>query len=183
MKAKPILFYIGIIIISLKGCSENSNVSKTIDFKAFKIKVPMTWNKLDSLKAIDSYIGGISTQVGDTIYFDYGLYSPNFNESVLVAPKSDKKALDSAGIKNVVYSDNYEIDIHQAAYLKHYYYYDTIGHERVKYMIPKKIGSGHIGVFFKNIDRKGNSLSLYSKDLVTAVHFQFLEAVKTIEIN
>ena len=48
-----------------------------IDFKAFEIKVPENWRKIE-LNGIDSYVGGITNGI-DKLTFDYGMYSYDFN--------------------------------------------------------------------------------------------------------
>lgn len=63
---------------------------KTVDFKAFKMTVPTTWNKYN-IKGIDSYVSGLITDNNDTLIFDLGWYSGDLtkNNEVLVFDRSE----------------------------------------------------------------------------------------------
>jgi hypothetical protein len=62
--------------------SERKFYGGIIDFKAFEVKVPENWRKIE-LNGIDSYVGGITNGI-HTLTFDYGMYSYDF--------KSENKA-------------------------------------------------------------------------------------------
>lgn len=59
--------------------SQSDNLDHEIDYRAFKIKVPEGWEKIE-LQGIDSYVGGIVTNHQDTITFDLGWYSNRLND-------------------------------------------------------------------------------------------------------
>ncbi len=50
-----------------------------LDFEAFTIDVPASWEKL-TLRGMDSYIGGIKIDATDSVSFDLGMYSFSLND-------------------------------------------------------------------------------------------------------
>jgi hypothetical protein len=66
-----------IVFVSLlTGCHSSRMASsyRQLDFDAFTILVPSSWEKV-RLRGIDSYVGGIKTGTKDTFHFDLGMYS------------------------------------------------------------------------------------------------------------
>lgn len=69
-----------ITFLTLLSCSEtHKGVTKTLDFKDFSIQVPATWQQVRA-KGIDSFVGQIALDDGDTASFDLGWYSNSLDE-------------------------------------------------------------------------------------------------------
>lgn len=70
-----------IIVLSIffaTGCAREKTEYHWLDFGSFRLKAPGGWNKFE-LQGIDSYVGGL-TDGKDTLFFDYGWYSPQVGE-------------------------------------------------------------------------------------------------------
>lgn len=62
------------------SCKNSSNeLMKNMDFKSFEMKTPKSWVMFQE-KGIDSYVGGITMDNDEKIYFDYGSYSNNLKD-------------------------------------------------------------------------------------------------------
>lgn len=67
------------ICLLTASCSTNTTTGwQTLDFKAFKIRTPQGWNEFKR-QGIDSYVGGL-TNGKDSLWFDYGRYSPDIGD-------------------------------------------------------------------------------------------------------
>ncbi|WP_121357764.1 c-type cytochrome [Flavisolibacter nicotianae] len=67
------------IILSLTvSCKTQTSGWQTLDFGVFKLKTPQGWKKFDE-NGVDSYVGGL-TNGKDSLWFDYGWYSPDIGE-------------------------------------------------------------------------------------------------------
>jgi len=69
---------ISILLILTISCKTNTSEWQTLDFGAFKLKTPHGWKEFEQ-KGIDSYVGGL-TNGKDSLYFDYGWYSPDIGD-------------------------------------------------------------------------------------------------------
>lgn len=67
-----------ILLILTASCSTNTSEWQVLDFGVFKLKTPRGWTKIEE-KGIDSYVGGL-TNGKDSLWFDYGWYSPDIGE-------------------------------------------------------------------------------------------------------
>lgn len=80
-----------ILTIGFVSCGQNKTQNwKSLDFGSFKLTTPNTW-KIVKFKGIDSYVGGL-TNGKDTLFFDYGWYSPNVVDTDF---KTHKLAVDT----------------------------------------------------------------------------------------
>lgn len=71
-----LLLFICLLTVS---CRTNTTTAwQTLDFKAFKIKTPKGWKEFKQ-QGIDSYVGGL-TNGKDSLWFDYGWYSPDIGD-------------------------------------------------------------------------------------------------------
>lgn len=69
-----------IILLTLLSCTDKQKrETKTLDFGRFKIDVPGTWRQVKA-KGIDSYVGLMILDQGDTVSFDLGWYSNSLEE-------------------------------------------------------------------------------------------------------
>ena len=76
-------------IIAVLTLSCSTADYESLDFSKFKITVPDNWQKYE-MKGIDSYVGGIVTDKGDTLVFDLGSYSGDISEDLPMAYDSDR---------------------------------------------------------------------------------------------
>ena len=69
-----------IILLTLLSCTDKQKgETKTLDFGEFKINVPATWQQVKA-NGIDSYVGLMILDKGDTVSFDLGWYSNSLEE-------------------------------------------------------------------------------------------------------
>lgn len=66
-----------VLTLILVSC-EKEELSKTLDFQEFTIKVPANWERY-SLQGFDSKVGGLKNNK-DTLEYDYGWYSYDFQK-------------------------------------------------------------------------------------------------------
>ena len=66
-----------LLFLLLFACKKDE-LSKTLDFQQFSIKVPANWESY-SLQGFDSKVGGIKNRV-DKLEYDYGWYSYDFKK-------------------------------------------------------------------------------------------------------
>jgi hypothetical protein len=67
-----------VLTILLAGCNRDSSRWQVLDFGSFTLKTPAGWKKIER-EGIDSYVGGL-TNHKDTLWFDYGRYSPQVGD-------------------------------------------------------------------------------------------------------
>ena len=90
-KASELRTLIFIFTIVLISCNQKKNEGwKTLDFRVFKLEVPGDW-RIVKLQGTDSYVGGL-TNGTDSLYFDYGSYSPAVGDQ---DPDKHKFAIDT----------------------------------------------------------------------------------------
>ncbi len=81
---------ITIFLFLTVSCKPKTTDWQTLDFGPFKLKTPQGW-KIFKENGIDSYVGGLTNQK-DSLWFDYGWYSPDIgNED----PKKHKFGQDT----------------------------------------------------------------------------------------
>lgn len=161
-KLKQNINYVVIFLLFL-SCNQK-NDTKEIDFKNFSMVLPVTWERI-TVQGIDSKVDIIVTQNKDSVYFDFGQYSQEFNETNKVFSLEQIRKYDSLKMdtKDLFFSDTPEIDQFQGTFLKEYYYYDTIDDRIAKIKIPKRVKDGEIGILFKNV--KKEKLTIIGKNL------------------
>jgi hypothetical protein len=89
-----------ILLLGLCSCGQDNKKNwKTLDFGSFKLTTPHNWTIIKE-KGIDSYVGGL-TNGKDTLFFDYGWYSPSVGDE---DPMKHKLALDTVNglVANIV---------------------------------------------------------------------------------
>src|SRR5687767_12416812 len=68
------------ILLVLFSCNDRQkSETKTLDFEYFTIDVPATWEHVKA-RGIDSFVGLLALDHGDTIMFDLGWYSNSLDE-------------------------------------------------------------------------------------------------------
>ena len=152
-----------VIFLILISCNQRADFQKT-DFQEFSISLPSSWKKIQSQNT-DSYVNIVVTQNKDSIYFDFGQYSQDFNETNKVFSIQQIRKYDSLKMdtKWLHFSRTPEIDQAQGTFLKEYYYYDTINKYIGKVKVPKKNGQGETGIHFSDINH--NKLTIIGKNL------------------
>ncbi len=173
------------VILIVSSCTTNKKeYSKTIDFKAFKIDVPISWDTL-SQQGIDSYSSIIITNTNDTIEVSYGQYEGGFEDVPFLHPYSLKLKFDSLHEdypKGIIFSKNYMLDLNQAVFLNEYYYYDTVDGFNVKIMLPKKIEHGKFGIYFDSLNSSNFKLSIVANKIDSANHLAFYKVLTSIKV-
>ncbi|WP_202703795.1 hypothetical protein [Flavobacterium sp. UGB4466] len=170
------------MIISLFfSCNQKDNFQE-FGFDSFSISLPSSWKKIKT-KGIDSNVNIIVTKNNDSIYFDLGQYSQEFNKTNKVFSKEQIRKYDSLkmNINGLHYSDTPEIDQAQGTFLKEYYYYDTINRKVAKIKVPKKYKLGETGIYFSKINN--NALSIVGKNLNKEEQEILVESFKTIKLK
>ncbi|AUC13846.1 hypothetical protein BTO06_01175 [Tenacibaculum sp. SZ-18] len=185
---------LSIIILTLILACQKSEY-KTVDFKAFEITVPSSWNKY-KIKGIDSYVRGLITDKNDTLIFDLGWYSGDLtrNNEVLVFDKSEyseftekqKKQLEK--VKYLVVDDFLTAKYNTKDYLKYEYELDSIDCFQAKFIKPKNKGFGASGIYIDSLKGGGpNSnktrLSFYGNSLSDSTQTEFFKALKSIKLT
>lgn len=166
------------------SCGTNkSEFKKKIDFDVFEIEVPKTWEKLN-IQGMDSYVGGIKTKNGDSVYFDYGKDTYKMDNVLKVNNIKEFKELDSIGfdVEELIFSKHPNIDQNQGTFHDEYYFYDTVDNYNVKFSIPKKPGMGITAVLFDNLPNN-NTLYIYARNINKVEQDKLIEAYNTIKIK
>ncbi|MEM8765752.1 MAG: hypothetical protein AAGD88_18195 [Bacteroidota bacterium] len=145
--------------------------------------VPENWIELE-LKSHDSYVGGIRTSAGDTIFFDYGKDTYPMDYAIKVNDIKEYQKLDSIGFEmdRLIFSKYPHIDQNQGTFHKEYYYYDSIGSYVPKIRVPKKAGNGSTAIYFDSL-QNGKSLYLSGINLGEDEQRMLLKSFSTIKIN
>ncbi|WP_264558902.1 hypothetical protein [Flavobacterium sp. N2270] len=187
MKILNLLF---LAFLLLNYSSENK-----IDFGAFSMKTPKKWNYIKE-RGIDSFIGKIGIDKRDTLYFDYGLYSSDleesFNGGYYYIINNDSIFTPDWELSN---SDTIDEPIYKffarggknklLEFKKDTFYYEKINGLKAKIVVPKKPEMGTTGVYFENtrIDGKGVSFQINGYNLKKKNQIEFLKAIKTIKFK
>ncbi|MBP4139145.1 hypothetical protein [Flavobacterium geliluteum] len=181
MKKRQILLKYMIISLLFYSCNQKDNFQE-FSFDGFSMSLPSSWKKI-KVKGIDSKVNLIVTKNNDSIYFDLGQYSQEFNETNKVFSKEQIQKYDSLkmNINGLHFSDTPEIDQAQGTFLQEYYYYDTINKKVGKIKIPKKYQQGETGIYFSKINK--NALSIVGKNLNKEEQEILIESFKTIKFE
>lgn len=153
------------------------------------MKTPKNW-EYSKARGIDSYVGNIVIDKKDTISFDYGYYSYDLEESFdyyisndsIYIPQKNLDVSDTVN-KNIYkfYAISDTIDIREKL-SKCVFYYEIINNRNAKIAVPKKIGLGRTGVYFKSIsDSSKMKLEISGLNLSKKNHRAFLKAIETIK--
>lgn len=168
-----------ILFLILSSCSKDY---KTMVFSSFEITVPQSWSKLTT-KGIDSEVGGILTNTGDTLVYDLGWYTfdPENEDSVFEInldhlnnwqPEFEGQVPDSLLITNVV--------------TRHRYSYEKIGCRNAKFITPIDTIGIYSGVFIDSISVSSQGVmkfGLYGEQLNKETEKQFFDVIRTISFR
>ncbi|MTH14272.1 hypothetical protein [Flavobacterium sp. LC2016-01] len=166
-----------------------------MDFVFFSMETPSKWNYVKE-RGIDSFVGKIGIDKKDTVYFDYGLYSndleESFNNGEYLIRNNDS-----------IFIDDWErnkLDTINGPYYKFYArggqnklrefkkdtcYYETIYGLKAKIVVPKNSGIGTTGVYFENTrtDGKGMKFQISGYNLSNENQKSFLKVIRTLKFK
>jgi len=180
------------VVFLLLTKSENK---QTLDLRAFTMETPDNW-KFIQKRGIDSFGGEIAIDKKDTLYFDYGLYSSDLeesfnngyyyiinNDSIFIRDWELSKldTINEPVYKFIARGGKNKLQ----EFKKNKNYYETINGLKVKIVVPKNPRKGMTGIYFENtrIDKKGMKLNIYGYNLSLKNHKAFLKAMKTIKFK
>jgi hypothetical protein len=174
-----------IIYAGLISCSETktSDETKTLDFGAFTIEAPNEWTKVKA-QGVDSYVGRIAVDQGDTLEFDLGWYSNDLTEYQEIKMGDGKtyyiSSYDTAYSPTLVDSANKENVVRSTVA------WDTIDGRRAKIVSPIKSGTGTTGIYIDSLWKAGSDVdkfNLYGTNLKPKNEKAVLEAFKTLKFH
>jgi len=176
-----------IVLLVLASCNSNKPAASThtIDFGAFTIETPASWQKVEQ-RGADSYVGSIAIDKKDTLFFDLGWYSNKLTEEdpVMIDRSTllNMKNPDTAGY--IIVDKDTHVDMDK--YRKNNVHWDTIDNYLAKIVYPRKTGTGTTGVYIDSLWRAGSDVdrfNLYGTNLQPANEKLVLEALKTIKFH
>ncbi len=164
---------------------------KEMDFGSFSMKMPDNWNYIEA-RGIDSFVGKISLDAKDTIYFDYGMYSNSLKEELGFIITKDS-------VFEEIRNENINDTLNRYV-LKFYAKRDTLNFEKLykteesfeminnleaKIITPKKNRIGTTGVFFENTSTKskGMRFQISGYNLSQKNQKAFLKVIRTIKFK
>ncbi len=190
MRLKKHLTILSASILVLLACESKEKQVKTIDLGAFTIDAPTSWHPIKQA-GIDSYVGQIAIDDGDTLFFDLGWYSNDLSEDPLftVHHKNiyllDEELLykeDSLVYTFVGTTDSINVN----RYFKDSVSWETIDNRRAKIVRPKKTGVGTTGIFIDSLWQAGSAVDRFQmngKNLKPENEKLLLAAIKTIKFH
>lgn len=149
-----------IILLALLSCNEKQkSETKTLDFKYFSIDVPVTWEHVRA-QGIDSFVGHLTLDNGDTIMFDLGWYSNPLDEEYKfkvengdVYLKNEREST-SNSVLYEFYGKVDTVDIEKFKVNK--IRWTTIDGKRAKIVQPRVTGKGMTGIYFDSLWTAGS---------------------------
>ena len=180
------------LIIAVLTLSCSTTYYETLDFGKFKITVPDNWQKYE-MQGLDSYVGGIVTDKGDTLIFDLGWYSGDISEDLPMVYDADrlseltrKERELLPKTKHLIVDDLFPTDVDMRDYLKYKWELDTIDGFPAKVITPTNSGFGGSGIYIDSLS-SGNSnkgkFSFYGFHLTDKTQADFLKALKTLQFE
>ena len=140
-----------------------------------------------SYKMVDNNIdseNGFIFFDSDTIKFEYGKGVFRRPEEKTIVPFEQKEYWDSVGLsKDIILSKRSKEDYDRRSFEMHYYVNDTISNKDAVWVFTKRFRKGMTGVYFYDVDKKGNNLSVYSRNLPQSKVDSFIALIKTIKFK
>lgn len=183
MKNISLFIFASFILLS---CSENSQKTKSMDFRSFTLQAPKYWNKL-KLDAYDSNAGIIVTKNNDSIFYDYGPYSYSLEENVTIISRKDFNELLTVN-PNADTTEFIVIDknANREDFVKSKITYKKIDGYDAKIVEPKQVGKGITGVYIDSL-KTGSigkiSFNLYGTNLKKESQVELLKAIQTLQFR
>ncbi len=177
-----------ILLLTLLSCTDKQRGgTKTLDFGEFTIDVPSTWQPVRA-KGIDSYVGLMTLDHGDTVSFDLGWYSNPLEEEYKFMVENGDVYLkkENESTSNSVFFEFYgkadTVDIEK--FKVNNVTGTTIDGKRAKLIRPKNIGTGMTGIYFDSLWVAGSGIDRFQmngKDLLPDNERQLLKAFETLK--
>ena len=179
------LLIITIISAGLISCTETKTAGETkaLDFGAFTIETPNTWTKI-KVSGIDSYVGRIAIDEGDTLNFGLGWYSNDLTEYQDVKLGNGRTYYISAA--DTAYSPTLVDSANKDAVVTRNVTWDTIDARGAKILAPIKTGIGTTGIYIDSLSQAGSDVdkfNLYGTDLKSHNEKKVLAAFKTLKFH
>jgi hypothetical protein len=199
MPPRQMRLRITMILLTVLGCTDRQNQETkkqnfeeykvvvpdtwtTLDFRAFTIQVPPTWKQV-KVDGIDSYVGLIALDKGDTASFDLGWYSNSLEDESIFINGSDVNLVDEKG--NLKFYGKVDtVDIEKLK--KDTSRWTTIDGKRAKIVQPKQTGIGLTGIYFDSLWTKGSGtdrLQINGRNLQPDNERQLLQAFGTLKFK
>ena len=179
-----------IILLVLLSCNDKqSNDTKTLDFEYFTIDVPVTWQQVKT-SGIDSFVGHLTLDKGDTIMFDLGWYSNPLDEEYKFKIEDGKVYLknEKESTYNSVLYEFYgkadTIDIEKLKVNK--IRWTTVDGKKAKIVQPRLTGKGMTGIYFDSLWSAGSGidkLQISGTDLDPENERRLLQAFETLKFK
>jgi hypothetical protein len=179
-----------ILLLTLLSCTNKQRGgAKTLDFGEFTIDVPSTWQPVRA-KGIDSYVGLMTLDHGDTVSFDLGWYSNPLEEEYKFMVENGDVYLkkENESTSNSVFFEFYgkadTVDIEN--FKVNNVTWTIIDGKRAKLVQPKNIGTGMTGIYFDSLWVAGSGIDRFQmngKDLHPDNERQLLKAFETLKFN
>lgn len=150
-----------------------------LETNTYSITVPSDW-KLGKIQGIDSSIDLIITDKQDSIFSDFGWYSNNFSEYILIDNINQKAKIQDPFMPTLLLTSL--SDLSSSIDIEHFYYYDTIDNLLAKIIVPHNKFNGVTSIYFKEIDSL-NRFSMYSNTLTSEDRLKLLESFKTLKFK
>lgn len=152
-----------------------------MDFGRFKIDVPGTWQQVRA-KGIDSYVGQMILDNGDTVSFDLGWYSNPLDDESVYVDNNDVYLVDNGNPRFFGKADTVNID----SLKKNKITWTMIDGKRAKIVQPKMTGQGMTGVYFDSLWVAGSGIDRFQMS-GTNLHpdneRQLLKAFRTLKFT
>lgn len=177
-----------IILLTLLSCTEKRKGEiKTLDFGRFKIDVPGTWQQVKA-KGIDSYVGLMILDEGDTVSFDLGWYSNSLEEEYnFMIQNGDVFLRREITRDSGVYEFYGKVDtVDMEKFKVNNVSWTTIDNKRAKLIRPKNTGTGMTGVYFDSLWVAGSGTDRFQMngtDLHPENERQLLKAFATLKFT
>jgi len=128
--------------------------TKTLDFGHFVIDVPATWQNAKA-KGIDSFVGLMVMDYGDTASFDLGWYSSSLEDNVYIHEDSSVFLVNDEG--DLLFqgkADTVDVEKLRTTVVN----WMLIDDRLAKVIKPKKSGKGMTGIYFDSLWMAGNGV-------------------------
>jgi hypothetical protein len=179
-----------ILLLTLLSCTDKKRGgTKTLDFGEFTIAVPSTWQPVRA-KGIDSYVGLMTLDHGDTVSFDLGWYSNPLEEEYKfmvengdVYLKNEKEST-SNSVLFEFYGKADTVDIEK--FKINQVILTTIDGKKAKIIRPRQTGYGMTGIYFDSLWVAGSGTDRFQMngtDLHPDNERQLLKAFETLKFT
>jgi hypothetical protein len=133
-----------------------------LDFGRFKIDVLSTWQP-GKAKGIDSYVGQMALDEGDTVSFDLGWYSNSLEEKYdFMIQNGDvflKRQIAGDSVVYEFYGKADTVDVEK--FKVNVVGWTTIDNRRAKIIKPKNTGTGMTGIYFDSLWVAGSGIDRF----------------------